>query len=72
MSTQKECRAAIVTAPTSDYEISLCVLNPTGLFFNQGVEHDPGTEQPIERPNGEIVHINTYRGGTWHWPERED
>jgi hypothetical protein len=35
-------------------ELDLCVLNPTGLFFNQGVKQDePGK-----------------RGGTWHWPER--
>lgn len=35
----------------------LCVLNPTGLFFNQGVPQD-------ERPPPERS------GGTWHWPER--
>lgn len=33
--------------------VSLCVLNPTGLFFNQGVQQD------------EAEHA----GGTWHWPE---
>lgn len=33
----------------------LCVLNPTGLFFNEGVPQD-------ERPERS--------GGTWHWPER--
>jgi len=32
----------------------LCVLNPTGMFFNQGVPQD---EQ-------------AHNGGTWHWPER--
>lgn len=35
--------------------VGLCVLNPTGQFFNQGVmqnETDPT------------------KGGTWHWPER--
>lgn len=60
------CRAAIITAvddgtirlasatlqgPAS---VSLCVLNPTGLFFNQGVEQDE----------------DGHAGGTWHWPER--
>lgn len=34
--------------------VSLCVLNPTGLFFNQAVRQD------------EVVKA----GGTWHWPER--
>ena len=35
--------------------VDLCVLNPTGLFFKQGVPQD-------ER--------RTRDGGTWHWPER--
>lgn len=34
--------------------VSLCVLNPAGLFFNQGVKQD------------ETGHA----GGSWHWPER--
>lgn len=31
-----ECRAAVITAtdPTSDVFVSLCVMNPGGLFFN--------------------------------------
>lgn len=37
--------------------VDLCVVNPTGLFFNQGVPQD-------ERPSHERG------GGTWHWPER--
>ena len=58
-----ECRAAIVTAvkdPAGQAGggiVDLCVLNPTGLFFNQGVPQD-------ERPPPERS------GGTWHWPER--
>lgn len=55
----KECRAAIITGTYGDDtpggEVALCVLNPTGVFFNMHVMHDesePGT------------------GGTWHWPER--
>lgn len=57
-----ECRAAIITAVEShpDLEpgelVSLCVLNPEGMFFNRHVHHDP-----VEK-----------RGGTWHWPERVD
>ena len=61
----KQCRAAIVTAVhgrgidpgTGDevdvYDVDLCVLNPTGMFFNQHcmqMEH-------------------AHDGGTWHWPE---
>ena len=34
--------------------IGVCVLNPTGLFFNRGIPHDPTGQVP----------------GTWHWPER--
>jgi hypothetical protein len=37
--------------------VDLVVLNPTGMFFNQGVPQD-------ERPEHERS------GGTWHWPER--
>lgn len=40
------------------HAVALCVLNPTGLFFNGGADpqtvgcrHDPGRA-----------------GGTWHWP----
>ena len=65
----QECRAAIVTE-TLEFEpgsaeehrrgeVGLCVLNPTGQFFNQGVPyHDPAD------------HPGAIRGGTWHWPER--
>lgn len=61
-----QCRAAIVTAvngramnpatlqEADGWDVDLCVLNPTGMFFNQhcvqGEEH--------------------HNGGTWHWPER--
>lgn len=70
----KTCRAAVVTGlgevlayPVYDAElepdgaqlVDLCVLNPTGMFFNQGVPQD-------ERSAHERS------GGTWHWPERED
>lgn len=50
-------RAAIITdvhnpgEPTS--VLSICVFNPTGLFFDVGIYHDPTGTQP----------------GTWHWPE---
>lgn len=68
----KACRAAVVTGlsgtlgleyPTGDelgdgaQLVDLCVLNPTGMFFNVGVPQD-------ERP------LYEQSGGTWHWPER--
>lgn len=34
--------------------VGLCVLNPTGQFFNQGVPYDG----------------DGHEGGTWHWPAR--
>jgi hypothetical protein len=56
-------RAAIVTAvhnldPVPEHGVpyvDLCVLNPTGLFFNTSCLFDE-SEQPA--------------GGTWHWPPR--
>jgi hypothetical protein len=53
------CRAAIVTAVVemgtgADPLVDLCVLNPTGQFFNQNVPQNETTKA----------------GGTWHWPER--
>jgi len=49
-------RAAIITAveDVDKHIVSLCVLNPTGIFFNSGLQYDSTAEQP----------------GTWHWPER--
>jgi len=52
------CRAAIVTQGVSHPDdtaqvISLCVLNPTGMFFDNAIRYaDPEKGQ----------------GGTWHWP----
>lgn len=49
-------RAAIITdagMATPGCAIAICVLNPTGLFFNQGIAYDPTGQTP----------------GTWHWPE---
>jgi hypothetical protein len=55
---ESECRAAVVTEVPEDVgnpqTIGLCVLNPTGMFFNRSVVHDEDGES----------------GGTWHWPER--
>lgn len=77
------CRAAIVTAVPPDDAVSLCVLNPEGMYFNQGVLYAEGRETPgdPECPNRE-QHGSpfrycgcgwieaSHRGGTWHWPER--
>lgn len=70
----RECRAAIVTevSPESKGDgqeiVGLCVLNPTGQFFNQGCVHDEGTLTPLSI-NGAPPTL-PYPGGTWHWPER--
>ena len=67
----RECRAAIVTEVTADPQESagLCVLNPTGQFFNRAVPyhggHEPYADEPSALCNGLCCH-----GGTWHWPER--
>ena len=47
-------RAAVITATRVDAtEVSLCVMNPTGLFFNEHVQysdlHDGGTWHWPER-----------------------
>lgn len=73
----KECRAAIVTEvgevevdeqnPAGDgvhrQMVGLCVLNPTGLFFNRGVLQEEISDKIEPGPSGRT-------GGTWHWPER--
>ena len=77
----KECRAAIVTEVSGEHAssyrgglepvVGLCVLNPAGQFFNQGVKPDQGLD-PVA--GGLLTHLcgsRDYRGGTWHWPERE-
>ena len=53
---KSEHRAAIITAVDSQNNgiVSLCVLNPTGMFFNISVLQDQSG-----------IH-----GGTWHWPEK--
>jgi hypothetical protein len=59
-----QCRAAVITEVDTDpgegngpYEgVGLCVLNPTGQFFNRHLGHDE----------------EGHAGGTWHWPDREN
>lgn len=67
-----QCRAAVVTGvgepltypdngessdPDNADLADLCVLNPTGMFFQVGLPQD-------ERS------VHERSGGTWHWPER--
>lgn len=58
-----QCRAAIVTAvhggEGEGEGVSLAVLNPEGMFFNQLCSH--------YEPDG----FDMPPGGSWHWPERE-
>lgn len=57
-----ECRAAIVTESVDgSLTVGLCVLNPTGMFFNRTVRF-------ADHLAGHLVEY----GGTWHWPERTD
>lgn len=62
----KECRAAIITQvdPEDDIFVGLCVMNPTGQFFNPRVMLD------IRRGLWAGDTVESYRGGTWHWVER--
>ncbi|WP_027947206.1 hypothetical protein [Amycolatopsis taiwanensis] len=61
---KSECRAAIVTEvtehPDADGTVGLCVLNPTGQFFNRNVAH----------AQDKAAGASDHPGGTWHWPER--
>jgi hypothetical protein len=63
------CRAAVITEvdgpqpASAQVLVGLCVLNPTGLFFDQHLPfREPGFDTDRLKP--------TYVGGTWHWPER--
>jgi hypothetical protein len=61
------CRAAVITEVNTDLSnrevASLCVLNPTGMFFDERLPfREPGFDTDRLKP--------TYVGGTWHWPER--
>ena len=69
----QECRAAIVTE-TLEFEpgsaeesrrgeVGLCVLNPTGQFFNRGVRFGKGDAPCVA---GQLT------GGSWHWPARAE
>ncbi len=52
---KSEPRAAIVTKVHNETCVDLCVINPSGFFFNQSCCSDE-SESP--------------RGGSWRWPPR--
>lgn len=53
---ESTCRAAIITdVNDAGDQVSLAVLNPTGMYFNQDLEYDDSRAP---------------EGSTWHWPER--
>jgi hypothetical protein len=68
----RECRAAIVTEVGVDdgivQHVGLCVLNPTGQFFNRDVPLHSGNEDQVGGTN--LCGGLDFRGGTWHWPGR--
>lgn len=60
------CRAAVVTAVNGENEpmpgaLSLCVLNPTGQYFNHNMQQDKAASGPD---------CSGGTPGTWHWPAR--
>lgn len=71
---KSECRAAIITwvhpdtIDAEDQLVSLCVLDPNGMFFNETVAYHEG-DVGHDHTGAEIPALS-YRGGTWHWPER--
>lgn len=76
------CRAAVVAEvhdrdPVPEHGVpyvTLCVLNPSGIFFQPQMLYDPGTFAGPERDAvmGEPLPIITcddltFKPGTWHW-----
>ena len=85
------CRAAVVTEiaePEQPRLISIAVMNPSGMFFDQLVPYDDGQGSPGSPDCPLAPHTNMpFRycptkgcewtephlvGCTWHWPERVD
>jgi hypothetical protein len=68
------CRAATVTevpeGVASPQTIGLCVLNPTGLFFDRTVSLDDGLLLKTGESRSGLCGEKDYAGGTWHWPAR--
>jgi hypothetical protein len=69
----RECRAAVITevdhlADGTVSSVGLCVLNPTGQFFNRAVPLHSGNEDKAGGTN--LCGGLDFRGGSWHWPGR--
>jgi hypothetical protein len=71
------CRAAVITEtgphPDTDMTVGLCVLNPTGMFFNRDVPCDPGSPvAQIRYPDNQLPLCDDrfHAPGSWHWPAR--
>ena len=70
------CRAAIVTEVDPVHQLDgtvsagLCVLNPTGQFFNRGVSYDEGEPLKPGETRAALCGDRDYAGGTWHWGAR--
>lgn len=56
------CRAAVITEIGEDNVRGLCVLNPTGMFFNREIQYDSPLRALTERDQSP----RTPAGGTWH------
>ena len=66
----KRCRAAIIADVDPDSPaVTLCVLNPSGIFFHDATPYDDGYD-PASLDTG-LCHGREYAGGSWHWPARE-
>lgn len=73
---KSECRAAVITAvrdlePVPEHGVpyvDLFVMNPTGVFLNQDCGYHEG-DIGHDHTGAEIPN-RSYRGGSWHWPER--
>lgn len=70
----KECRAAIITevdlTVESPQTVGLCVLNPTGMFFNRTVPFHAADGPAEGKVARNLCGGLDLPGGTWHWPER--
>lgn len=65
---EPECRAAIITEVSPDTSrVSLCILNPQGIFFDHGLKHDDPSDEIRKLYDPQTI---PYTPGTWHWPER--
>lgn len=69
--------------PAHPDQVGIAVLNPTGMFFNRATDYHDGAETPgdpqcpAKDTHGDPFRYcscgwaeASYKGGTWHWPER--